>query len=60
MAIVLSGIFMYGNHFEDLESCVECMLLPRIMSLNNMHFHFSSCNFTERNMYLKLVLLYII
>ncbi|XP_052740659.1 cytosolic carboxypeptidase-like protein 5 isoform X2 [Bicyclus anynana] len=47
------GIFMYGNHFEELESCVECMLLPRIMSLNNLHFHFSSCNFTERNMYLK-------
>ncbi|KAJ8727389.1 hypothetical protein PYW07_001508 [Mythimna separata] len=47
------GIFMYGNHFEDLESCVECMLLPRIMSMNNLHFHFSSCNFTERNMYLK-------
>ncbi|KAJ0178965.1 hypothetical protein K1T71_005740 [Dendrolimus kikuchii] len=47
------GIFMYGNHFDDLESCVECMLLPRIMSLNNLHFHFASCNFTERNMYLK-------
>ncbi|CAG4975749.1 unnamed protein product [Parnassius apollo] len=47
------GIFMYGNHFEDVESSVECMLLPRIMSLNNLHFHFSSCNFTERNMYLK-------
>ncbi|KAI8424052.1 hypothetical protein MSG28_002682 [Choristoneura fumiferana] len=47
------GIFMYGNHFEDAESSVECMLLPRIMSLNNLHFHFSSCNFTERNMYLK-------
>lgn len=47
------GIFMYGNHFEDCEASVECMLLPRIMSLNNMHFHFSSCNFTERNMYLK-------
>ncbi|XP_026322040.1 cytosolic carboxypeptidase-like protein 5 isoform X3 [Hyposmocoma kahamanoa] len=47
------GIFMYGNHFDDLESSVECMLLPRIMSLNNLHFHFSSCNFTERNMYLK-------
>lgn len=47
------GIFMYGNHFEDLDSSVECMLLPRIMSLNNLHFHFSSCNFTERNMYLK-------
>ncbi|XP_068631106.1 cytosolic carboxypeptidase-like protein 5 isoform X2 [Battus philenor] len=47
------GIFMYGNHFDDVESSVECMLLPRIMSLNNLHFHFSSCNFTERNMYLK-------
>ncbi|XP_059056677.1 cytosolic carboxypeptidase-like protein 5 [Achroia grisella] len=47
------GIFMYGNHFEDLDTSVECMLLPRIMSLNNLHFHFSSCNFTERNMYLK-------
>lgn len=44
---------MYGNHFEDVDNCVECMLLPRIMSLNNLHFHFSSCNFTERNMYLK-------
>ncbi|XP_038223018.1 cytosolic carboxypeptidase-like protein 5 isoform X2 [Zerene cesonia] len=47
------GIFMYGNHFEDVDNSVECMLLPRIMSLNNLHFHFSSCNFTERNMYLK-------
>ncbi|KPJ19308.1 Cytosolic carboxypeptidase-like protein 5 [Papilio machaon] len=47
------GIFMYGNHFEDVERSVECMLLPRIMSLNNLHFHFASCNFTERNMYLK-------
>ncbi|GBP50422.1 hypothetical protein EVAR_30130_1 [Eumeta japonica] len=47
------GIFMYGNYFEDVENSVECMLLPRIMALNNVHFHFSSCNFTERNMYLK-------
>ncbi|XP_041970948.1 cytosolic carboxypeptidase-like protein 5 [Aricia agestis] len=47
------GIFMYGNHFSDAERCVECMLLPRMMSLNSLHFHFSSCNFTERNMYLK-------
>lgn len=47
------GIFMYGNHFEDIEKSVDCMLLPRIMSLNNCHFHFTSCNFTERNMYLR-------
>lgn len=47
------GIFMYGNHFQDLEKNVDCMLLPKIMSLNNHNFHFGSCNFTERNMYTK-------
>lgn len=47
------GIFMYGNHFEDLECNVECMLLPKIMSINNHNFHFTACNFTERNMYLR-------
>lgn len=47
------GIFMYGNYFQDLEDSVECMLLPKIMSLNNHNFHFTACNFTEKNMYLK-------
>lgn len=47
------GIFMYGNHFDDLEDSVECMLLPKIISLNNHNFHFTACNFTEKNMYLK-------
>lgn len=47
------GIFMYGNHFDDLECNVECMTLPKIMSLNNHNFHFTACNFTERNMYLR-------
>lgn len=47
------GIFMYGNHFQDLERNVECMLLPKIMSINNHNFHFNSCNFTEKNMYCK-------
>lgn len=47
------GIFMYGNHFDDLDCNVECMLLPKIMSLNNHNFHFTACNFTERNMYLR-------
>ncbi|XP_066248297.1 cytosolic carboxypeptidase-like protein 5 isoform X1 [Euwallacea similis] len=47
------GIFMYGNHFDDLERRVECMLLPKLMGLNNHHFHFQGCNFTERNMYLR-------
>lgn len=47
------GIFMYGNHFDDIESNVHCMLLPKVMSLNNQNFHFTACNFTEKNMYLK-------
>ncbi|EFA12270.1 cytosolic carboxypeptidase-like protein 5 isoform X1 [Tribolium castaneum] len=47
------GIFMYGNHFQDLERNVECMLLPKLMSMNNHNFHFTACNFTERNMYLR-------
>ncbi|KAJ8965625.1 hypothetical protein NQ314_004017 [Rhamnusium bicolor] len=47
------GIFIYGNHFDDLERNVECMLLPKLMSINNHNFHFNACNFTERNMYLK-------
>jgi len=52
------GVFMYGNHFDDLERRVECMLLPKLMGLNNHHFHFQGCNFTERNMYLRCVSLY--
>lgn len=47
------GIFMYGNHFEEFEKNIECMVLPKIMSLNNHNFHFTACNFTERNMYLR-------
>ncbi|KAG5898456.1 hypothetical protein JTB14_015465 [Gonioctena quinquepunctata] len=47
------GIFLYGNHFEDLDRNIECMLLPKLMSINNHNFHFNACNFTERNMYLR-------
>ncbi|XP_018375422.1 PREDICTED: cytosolic carboxypeptidase-like protein 5 [Trachymyrmex cornetzi] len=46
------GVFMYGNHFTDPEDTITCMLLPKLMSLNNPHFHFTSCNFAERNMYI--------
>ncbi|KAJ9589715.1 hypothetical protein L9F63_017087 [Diploptera punctata] len=47
------GIFMYGNYFENVEDSIECMLLPKIMSMNSQNFHFTACNFTERNMYLR-------
>ncbi|KMQ91458.1 cytosolic carboxypeptidase-like protein 5 protein [Lasius niger] len=46
------GVFMYGNHFGDPEDTITCMLLPKLMSINNPHFHFTSCNFAERNMYI--------
>ncbi|XP_011346570.1 cytosolic carboxypeptidase-like protein 5 isoform X2 [Ooceraea biroi] len=46
------GVFMYGNHFTDPEDTIMCMLLPKLMSINNPHFHFASCNFAERNMYI--------
>ncbi|KAK0164758.1 hypothetical protein PV328_003338 [Microctonus aethiopoides] len=46
------GVFMYGNYFDDPEDTIMCMLLPKLMSINNSNFHFTSCNFAERNMYL--------
>lgn len=51
------GIFMYGNHFDKIEDSVECMLLPKIMSVNSQNFHFTACNFTEKNMYLRWAIL---
>uniref|UniRef100_A0A0A9YG00 Cytosolic carboxypeptidase-like protein 5 n=1 Tax=Lygus hesperus TaxID=30085 RepID=A0A0A9YG00_LYGHE len=47
------GNFMYGNHFENVNDNVECMLLPKLISLNSQHFHFDACNFSERIMYIK-------
>ncbi|CAG7832919.1 unnamed protein product [Allacma fusca] len=47
------GIFMYGNHFPDVATQAECMLLPRLMSMNCPHFDFPACNFTERLMNMK-------
>lgn len=49
------GIFMYGNHFDEPQDSIACMLVPKLMSLNNANFHFTSCNFTEKNMYLMWV-----
>lgn len=49
------GIFMYGNYLPNVAEAVECMLLPRLMSINCQHFHFDACVFSERNMYLKQV-----
>lgn len=46
------GVFMYGNYFDNSDDTITCMLLPKLMSINDPNFHFTSCNFTERNMYI--------
>ena len=45
------GCFIYGNHFPKETDMVECMLLPKLISINSSHFDFQACNFTEKNMY---------
>ena len=47
------GIFMYGNHFDELETKVSALLYPKIMSINSANFDFPACNFTAKNMYMK-------
>lgn len=47
------GCFIFGNHIEKLEDQIDNMLYPRLISLNNPHFDFNACNFTEKNMYAK-------
>lgn len=44
---------MYGNHFDNISDKMECLLLPKLLSLNNPHFHFNQCNFSKRNMYTR-------
>ncbi|XP_028402724.1 cytosolic carboxypeptidase-like protein 5 [Dendronephthya gigantea] len=45
------GCFMYGNYFEDDEQYTQCMLFPKLISINSSHFDFTACNFSEKNMY---------
>eukprot|EP00092_Neocalanus_flemingeri_P026695 GFUD01028944.1.p1 GENE.GFUD01028944.1~~GFUD01028944.1.p1 ORF type:complete len:976 (+),score=255.73 GFUD01028944.1:228-3155(+) len=47
------GIFMYGNHFDELETKVSALLFPKLMSINSANFDFPACNFTAKNMFLK-------
>ena len=47
------GIFMYGNHFDDLETKISALLFPKLMAVNSANFDFPACNFTQRNMFMK-------
>ncbi|XP_063684887.1 cytosolic carboxypeptidase-like protein 5 isoform X5 [Bolinopsis microptera] len=46
------GCFIYGNNLVD-ERQIENILYPRLIAYNSVHFDFSGCCFTERNMYAK-------
>ena len=45
------GCFIYGNYYEHEKDLLQCMLFPKLISVNTAHFDFQACNFTERNMY---------
>ncbi|GFY72449.1 hypothetical protein TNIN_273681 [Trichonephila inaurata madagascariensis] len=45
------GCFIYGNYFPDTETMVDCMFLPKLMSINCPYFDFSACNFSAENMF---------
>ena len=42
------GCFMYGNYIEDEDKYVQCLLFPKLVSVNSAHFDFTACNFTEK------------
>lgn len=46
------GCFAYGNALEG-DAAAESYLFARLAALNNPHFDFSACNFTEKNMQTK-------
>jgi hypothetical protein len=46
------GCFAYGNALEG-DAAVESYLFARLAALNNPHFDFAACNFSEKNMQTK-------
>ena len=47
------GCFIYGNNFLNPEDQAECMLFPKLVSMNSAHFDFEACNFSKHNMKMK-------
>lgn len=45
------GCFIYGNYIADEEQYEQCLLFPKLISINSSHFDFTACNFSEKNMY---------
>jgi hypothetical protein len=46
------GVFAYGNALEG-EQHIDTLTFCKLVALNNPHFEFEACNFTERNMAVK-------
>lgn len=45
------GIFIYGNSVPDFNKQLQVCLLPKLLQINNPHFDYDACNFSEKNMY---------
>lgn len=44
------GCFIFGNAWDDNRTQVEALVYPKILSLNSVHFDFTSSDFTSRSM----------
>ena len=47
------GCFIYANHFEKDDDQLDCLLYPKLASLNSPNFDFNGCNFSLKNMHTK-------
>jgi predicted deacylase len=45
------GCFIYGNYIADFCKQIDICLFPKLLSINNPHFDYDGCNFSEKNMY---------
>jgi hypothetical protein len=40
------GCFMYGNHFDNIETKARSMLYPKLIAMNTLNFDYYECNFS--------------
>ncbi len=51
---VKRGAFIFGNYLQVGENQVENCLFPKLVALNSLNFDFAECNFSERQMSVKV------
>ncbi len=47
------GCFIYANNFENENDQINCLLFPKLMSINSPNFDLNACNFSLKNMLSK-------